>query len=493
MLVLWLLLFILLVSSGIVFSILVFIHSSKIRIFNKWIGFLNGFRELVVGLLLLLGCVNLYLAGECLFIKNELWVEIIHYCCERYKFLVYVDQILQICINEVSLIFSVLVGVLYPVVVILIQYDLPATRYKYYTCLIWLYCVIYVFIFTSNLIVFYISYEFMICLIFYILHLTANNRGSIEATMFFLAWACLGSILVGAGFLYLYALCGSITFVEIQQFSFLENERFYLYCLLFFGFGTKLAVWPAWYWLPRAHVEVSSSFSVFLSCILLKVCFYGLIRSHLLVGGESFNLPFFIVASIAIFDVTIRLVSQIDLKAIIAYGSVLHVNLLIILFLLDTTKISNGLIWYIWGHSWGTAGLFFVVHLIERRCNSRLTTELSGLFHIYPLIALFGCWVLISFLGFPLQFFFWGECWLWVQLLDLIPITAFILMLFSIVIYMLIFFWIWWGFLFGGPTLYGKFVMQPIGFIDFYLVVYLIYAQYIIGMQPLLLCWGTLG
>ena len=45
---------------------------------------------------------------------------------------------------------------------------------------------LYVFLFTKDILIFYITYELMIGLVFYIMYLSANNRGGIEAILFFL-------------------------------------------------------------------------------------------------------------------------------------------------------------------------------------------------------------------------------------------------------------------------------------------------------------------
>lgn len=87
--------------------------------------------------------------------------------------------------------------------------------------------------------------------------------------------------------------------------------------------------------------------SIFLSCILIKVCLYGLVRVFLLLDSEVSVFPFVFLIGLGTFDVSLRLVSQTDLKAVTAFGSVLHVNLLVLLFLLDSIQLSNGFLYYI--------------------------------------------------------------------------------------------------------------------------------------------------
>lgn len=146
--------------------------------------------------------------------------------------------------------------------------------------------------------------------------------------------------------------------------------------------------------------------SIFLSCILIKICFFGLIKMYMIVGGEVLILPFLFCAGMGVFDLTSRLLIQVDLKAITAYSSVLHINLFIILFLLDTNILNSGLVLYIWGHSYATAGMFFSINLIERCCGTRLTFELSGVYNSNPIVGLITLTAVIGFLEFPLSFFF---------------------------------------------------------------------------------------
>lgn len=146
--------------------------------------------------------------------------------------------------------------------------------------------------------------------------------------------------------------------------------------------------------------------SIFLSCVLIKICFYALIKVFIILNGDLVIIPFIFFVCLCVFDLTLRLAVQVDLKAITAYGSVLHVNLLLLLFLLDTTNLNTGLILYIWGHSYATAGIFFVINLTERCTGSRSTFEIVGLYMMNALTAVFVIFAMITFLEFPLCFFF---------------------------------------------------------------------------------------
>ena len=275
----------------------------------------------------------------------------------------------------------------------------------------------------------------------------------------------------------------------LKQFTFTADELYLLHWLVFFGFGTKLAIWPFWYWLPRAHVEVSTGMSIFLSCILIKVCFYGLTRVFWIMGGGGVILPLIFFVCLSVFDITLRLVAQVDLKAITAYGSVLHVNLLVLLFLLDSNLPSSGLVYYVWGHSFATAGVFYIINLIERCYGSRSTFELSGLYMTNPILGILAFIGLVTFLEFPLCFFFWGEVWLWLLVLDYFPFTGFLIMFIVVVFYMIIFFRLWWGVIFGAMSNLAAFPKVSMSWEEVWLIAIILGFQFIVGLQPGLLFW----
>jgi len=77
---------------------------------------------------------------------------------------------------------------------------------------------------------------------FFVMYLTANSRGAVEAILFFLGWAIIGSILVGGGLIYIITVVQSRFFFTVYQFCFSPDELYYLYIIFGGGFGTKLSL-----------------------------------------------------------------------------------------------------------------------------------------------------------------------------------------------------------------------------------------------------------
>lgn len=71
---------------------------------------------------------------------------------------------------------------------------------------------------------------------------------------------------------------GSILIGDFSSIGLTRVQSNTLYILVFFGFSTKLPIFPFSWWLPEAHVEVPTNFSIVLSGISIKFAFLGFMR-----------------------------------------------------------------------------------------------------------------------------------------------------------------------------------------------------------------------
>lgn len=396
----------------------------------------------------------------------------------------------SITISKYSASFLLLFSIIYPIIFVLMGYDYNQMGYRFYLFMMFIFILSFVLILTNNIIVFYFTYELILILVFGVMYISSNSRGGIEAALFFAGWAVLGSILISLGFIILTVTSDSFLFSEISLTKFTGNETYYIYLLFFFGFGSKLSTWPLWYWLPKAHVEVSTSMSIYLSCILIKLSFFCLIKvKYLLLTEISLNLCVFVTLLCA-FEITIRLINLKDLKAIVAYSSVLHTNFLLLLIHLDSFQVLNNSIMYIWGHSLATACMFLSINLIESKFGSRNILQITGLFWTSPVLGFLTFWSLVSFLGLPITLFFWGEVWLWVLVINKLVITGVEVLFLSVVIFLAIFFKLWWNVIYGIPMRLDK--VTDIQYIyTKVLIAWLLFIQYLIGIIPMVLISGS--
>jgi NADH:ubiquinone oxidoreductase subunit 4 (subunit M) len=78
--------------------------------------------------------------------------------------------------------------------------------------------------------------------------------------------------------------------------------------------------------LPKAHVEASTNFSIFLSGVLVKFAFFGFFRCLVSLQVEPaipLVLSFLLVG---LLDSVFKLFFQVDLKKLIAYATVVEMH-----------------------------------------------------------------------------------------------------------------------------------------------------------------------
>lgn len=391
-------------------------------------------------------------------------------------------------LNKFNIVFFVLFSILFPIIFIIMSNDYNNINLKIYIYIYTIFILCYLILFIENLILFYFVYELILILVFFSMYLTSNSRGSVEATIFFAGWAVLGSILLGLGLIILTTLTNSYYFFTLNFNKLTSNEVYYIYLLFFFGFGVKLSVWPFWYWLPKAHVEVSTGMSIFLSCILIKLSFFSLIRFQNLLLSENNMFICVFFCFLCCIDIVFRFISLRDLKAIVAYSSILHTNLLIALIHLDSSKIFKTSIYYIWGHSLATTSIFIIISVIEMKYGSRNILFISGLWYNSPNLCILSIISLISFLDIPISIFFWGELWLWIVCFNQVFFLVFEVLFLVNIVFTSIFFKIWWCIFFGAPdNSVKKNVSNNLNYDINSILIFLAALQIILGIQPSLL------
>ncbi|QCD79074.1 NADH dehydrogenase I subunit 4 [Vigna unguiculata] len=115
--------------------------------------------------------------------------------------------------------------------------------------------------------------------------------------------------------------------------EFSERRQIFLWIASFAAFVIKVPMVPVHIWLPEAHVEAPTAGSVILAGIPSKLGTHGFLRFSIPMFPEATlcSTPFIYTPSvIAIIYTSLTTSRQIDLKKIIAYSSVAHMNLVTI-------------------------------------------------------------------------------------------------------------------------------------------------------------------
>ena len=213
--------------------------------------------------------------------------------------------------------------------------------------------------------------------------------------------------------IYNWLIYGTTNLLLIKYLIYFDtyNLNYLLFLGIFIVFMVKIPMIPLHSWLPEAHVEASTIGSVILASLILKVGVYSLFKwNWFLFQTHSFpNISLFInlLALLSIIYSTILIFRLIDIKRIIAYSSIIHMNINII-NIYTGVDILGSLLNTI-SHSFISSSYFIMIGLLYHRYNTRLWIYYRGLIHTMPLFSFFWIIVNINNMSFPFTLSFISE------------------------------------------------------------------------------------
>jgi hydrogenase-4 component F len=132
--------------------------------------------------------------------------------------------------------------------------------------------------------------------------------------------------------------------------------------LLVLGYGTKVGLVPLHSWLPDAHSQAPAPVSTLMSGVLLSVAFYALLRFKAIADvalGPGFSRTLLVAVGLAsLFLAASLLLTQRDLKRMLAYSSMEHMGLVAIGAAAGTPLAIAAVLLHILGHGLTKAVLF---------------------------------------------------------------------------------------------------------------------------------------
>lgn len=268
-----------------------------------------------------------------------------------------------------------------------------------------------IFFLSLDLILFYFLFEVRLIPTFLIIIYWGRNPERLRASFYLIIYILLISfpLLVYIFKINLFSL--TIKFSLIELIINIYEFRFWEYLIIYLAFFIKIPIYIFHIWLPKAHVEAPVYGSIILAGILLKIGRYGLIRLlRILVKRRlKFNYLFFSLRLIGRLLVRIICLIQIDMKRLVAYSSVVHIN--IILCSLITLFKMGFLRRYILiiSHGLCSSGLFYIVNIYYRRTFSRLLILNKGMIGNLSIIAFWWFILCISNFSYPFSLNFIRE------------------------------------------------------------------------------------
>jgi NADH-quinone oxidoreductase subunit M len=268
-----------------------------------------------------------------------------------------------------------------------------------------------------DLFLFYIFWEVMLIPMYLLIGIWGGNR-RLYASIKFVIYTMVGSLLMLAAIFYVYVVHGQVTgtyttdLEAVQRLVLPHQAQLWCFGAFALAFAIKVPLFPLHTWLPDAHVEAPTTGSVVLAAVLLKFGIYGFLRfaMPMFPHASSVLAPYIaILAVIGVIYGALVAFAQDDVKKLVAYSSVSHLGFCVLgVFALNARGIA-GSIYAMLSHGLTTGGLFLAIGVLYERRHTRRLAEYGGLWAQMPVFAGMFLIVTLGSAGLPGLSGFVGE------------------------------------------------------------------------------------
>lgn len=366
----------------------------------NWLNLIYWIIPLIISILLIINNVQIVklvsLIGSffLLILGNFLWLGFnpleIDY---QYEFLLINNKLFtfHLGIDGISLFFVLLTLFLLPIC-LLASWSSVTVYVREFNILFYITIFLLINVFcVLDLLIFYVVYESILIPMFLIIGIWGSRDRKIHAAYQFFLYTLFGSVVMLLALVYIYVKIGSlhITNTGICDYTLIEGRL--LWMAFFASFAVKVPMIPLHIWLPEAHVEAPTAGSVLLAGILLKMGVYGMLRFSLPMFPEAtiyYQPVVFLFSIISIVYGAITTLRQTDLKKVIAYSSVVHMNYITIGVLSDNIYGIEGAIFLMISHGLVSSALFLCIGFLYERYHTRVLLYYGGLVTIMPVFSI---------------------------------------------------------------------------------------------------------
>jgi proton-translocating NADH-quinone oxidoreductase chain M len=337
-----------------------------------------------------------------------------------------------------------------------------------------------------DLLLFYIFFEAILIPMYLIIGVWGSRERKIRAVYLFFFYTLFGSLCMLIGLLYIYSITGTLNYEYLSTYTFTFEQQYWLWLAFFVSFASKIPMFPFHVWLPEAHVEAPTVGSVLLAGILLKLGVYGFLRFSLSLFPDAslfFSPLVYLLSILGIIYASLCAIRQTDLKRIIAYSSIAHMNLVTLgIFSFNVIGIEGAILQSI-SHGFVAGAMFLLIGILYDRYHSRLLYYYGGLVHMMPIYSVIFLLFTMANIALPGTSSFVGEFLLLAGVYKTNIITCIISAL-GVILCGAYSLWLYNRVIFGNLKINNTLFFKDITFREFSILLPLLFLTLFMGIYP---------
>jgi NADH-quinone oxidoreductase subunit N len=271
---------------------------------------------------------------------------------------------------------------------------------------------------TQNLLVLFITIEFLSLSLYILTGFDKESRQSAEAGLKYFLYGGMSAGILLFGMSLLYGLSGSLALADVAAaVSKAPHDPLLALAIvmLLAGFGFKIAAAPFHMWAPEVYQGAPTSSAALIASSSKVASFFALFTVFSLgLPGAGWGVVVALLAAVSMLWGNLAAIAQTSVRRLLAYSAIGHAGYMLIAVVVHSQQSMAALVYYVLTYALATVGAFAVLSALE---GVDTIADFAGLGKRAPGLAFCLLIFLLSLAGIPPLAGFFGKFYVFVSAL----------------------------------------------------------------------------